>query len=99
MPGPVSKDIFHIVRQALLNSLKHANAYKVIISIIWNENRINFEIEYDGVGFEEDNISNVPQAGHFGLLNLKELDLKLLFTCCLQKFLNNVNVAKSTFRR
>lgn len=71
LPGPVSKDIFHIVRQALLNSLKHANAYKVIISIIWNENRINFEIVDDGMGFEEDNISNVPQAGHFGLLNLK----------------------------
>ena len=71
LPGPVSKDIFHIVRQALLNSLKHAKAEMVVISVIWNEKSIDFEIQDDGIGFEEDNISNVPQAGHFGLLNLK----------------------------
>ena len=38
---------------------------------MWDEKGIVFSIKDDGIGFSQSNISNVPEAGHFGLLNLK----------------------------
>jgi signal transduction histidine kinase len=71
LPVPLAQDLFHIIRQALLNSIKHSQSDVINIIIYWDSEGISFSVKDNGVGFEEKKISNVPQAGHFGLLNLK----------------------------
>ena len=71
LPGPVAMDLYQIIRQSVLNSVEHANANLISAEIIWVEEGISFSVEDNGIGFSRSNITNVPEAGHFGLLNLK----------------------------
>ncbi|HCE75634.1 MAG TPA: hypothetical protein DEP04_03320 [Dehalococcoidia bacterium] len=71
LPGPVAMDLYQIIRQSVLNSVEHANANLISAEIIWVEEGISFSVEDNGIGFSRSNIKNVPEAGHFGLLNLK----------------------------
>ena len=71
LPGPVAMDLYQIIRQSVLNSVEHANANLISAEIIWVEEGISFSVEDNGMGFSRSNITNVPEAGHFGLLNLK----------------------------
>ena len=64
-------DLYQIIRQSVLNSVEHANANLISAEIIWVEEGISFSVEDNGIGFSRSNITNVPEAGHFGLLNLK----------------------------
>ena len=71
LPGPVARDLYQIIRQSVLNAVDHAGADEIEVEIMWDEKGIVFSIKDDGIGFSQSNISNVPEAGHFGLLNLK----------------------------
>lgn len=71
LPGPVARDLYQIIRQSVLNSVEHANAEVIQVEILWNQEGISFSVKDDGVGFSQSKITNVPKAGHFGLLNLK----------------------------
>ena len=71
LPGPVTRDLYQIIRQSVLNSVDHSSANEIKIELIWEEEGIVFSVKDDGIGFSQSKISNVPEAGHFGLLNLK----------------------------
>ena len=71
LPGPVARDLYQIIRQSVLNAVDHASAKAIEVKIMWDKEGIVFSIKDDGIGFSQSNISNVPEAGHFGLLNLK----------------------------
>lgn len=71
LPGPVAMDLYQIIRQSVLNSVEHANANLINVEIIWVKEGISFSVADNGIGFSRSNITNVPEAGHFGLLNLK----------------------------
>lgn len=51
--------------------MEHANAEIIKVEILWNREGISFSVKDNGVGFSQSKITNVPEAGHFGLLNLK----------------------------
>jgi signal transduction histidine kinase len=71
IPGQISEDIFQIVRQSIINSVDHSKCSNIEISLSWKTEGIAFSVTDDGIGFLSDKISNVPETGHFGLLNLK----------------------------
>jgi len=71
LPGPVARDLYQIIRQSVLNAVDHASADAIEVEIMWDQEGIVFSVKDDGKGFNQSNISNVPEAGHFGLLNLK----------------------------
>ena len=71
IPGHISEDIFQIVRQSTINAVEHAECSNINICISWGTEGISFNVSDDGIGFSSDKISNVPETGHFGLLNLK----------------------------
>ena len=71
LPGPIARDLYQIIRQSVLNSVEHANAEMIQVKILWNQEGISFSVKDNGVGFSQSKITNVPEAGHFGLLNLK----------------------------
>ena len=71
LPGPIARDLYQIIRQSVLNSVEHSNAEIIQVEILWNQEGISFSVRDNGVGFSQSNITNVPETGHFGLLNLK----------------------------
>lgn len=71
LPAPIARDLYQIVRQSVLNSIEHSNCELIEVEVIWSEDQIAFYSRDNGVGFNQSNIENVPEAGHFGLLNLK----------------------------
>ena len=68
---PIEIDLYRIVNQALVNAIKHSQAKNILVELIWSDKEVNFLIEDDGVGFDQDKISNKLSAGHFGLSGLK----------------------------
>ena len=71
LPGPIARDLYQIIRQSVLNSVEHSNSEIIQVEILWNQEGISFSVKDNGVGFSQSNITNVPETGHFGLLNLK----------------------------
>lgn len=71
--GAASLDVhaalYGIAREALNNTLKHAQASSVQITLKQTEKRVRMGIEDDGVGFNADRIS---ESGGLGLEGMKE---------------------------
>jgi signal transduction histidine kinase len=69
LPAPIALLIFHIAREAVMNSLKHAQATDFWISVHEDEEWIVLELRDNGVGFD-------PEApgpeGHFGMAMMRE---------------------------
>lgn len=59
--------IYRIVQEALTNVVKHANAEKVSIDLLYREKLISLNVEDDGEGFEFDS-----QLKSFGLTGMEE---------------------------
>lgn len=55
---------YQIVREAIINALKHAQANEIRVTIKQGRGQVEMTIEDDGVGFEQD---SVDQDLHFGI--------------------------------
>lgn len=66
LPPTLMLNLFRILQEALQNASKHAQATKIIISII-SEEKLNFYIKDNGVGFIEQKLKD-----HYGLDNMKQ---------------------------
>jgi len=55
--------IYRIIQELVNNSLKHANAKKLAISLNQLENRLLLLVKDDGCGLDTDSIENLKQAG------------------------------------
>ncbi|MNE91366.1 Sensor histidine kinase LiaS [compost metagenome] len=60
----------HIIKECLTNIARHAKADKVYLSVSSQDNNLIVEIIDNGIGFRTDDIGK--DAGHYGLLGLKE---------------------------
>lgn len=74
---PLDDDIrivlFRIVRELLINIVKHASAKNVIVSIGRKKNQLIIHIIDDGIGFDLSNIDNVKEMkGGFGFFSIRE---------------------------
>jgi signal transduction histidine kinase len=69
LPAPIALLIFHIAREAVMNSLKHAKATDFWISVHEDADSIVLELRDNGVGFD----TSVPgPEGHFGMAMMRE---------------------------
>lgn len=67
--------LFQIVRELLINSVKHAKARKVKVHIQEVNDSVKITIEDDGIGFKTEDIIETPAfspMGGFGLFNVRE---------------------------
>ena len=73
----IEKDIsivlFHAVRELLINALKHARATRISVSLNRTDNRLQVNVEDNGIGLK----TGVTEAGSdgnngFGLFNIQE---------------------------
>jgi len=76
-PKPLDDDIrvllFQMVRELLVNVIKHAQARKVRVGINKHDNDIRITVEDDGIGFDSRGItSDRKRAKGFGLFSIRE---------------------------
>jgi signal transduction histidine kinase len=69
LPAPIALLIFHISREAVMNSLKHAQATDFWISVHEDADWIVLELSDNGVGFDTE--APGPE-GHFGMAMMRE---------------------------
>jgi NarL family two-component system sensor histidine kinase YdfH len=70
IPVKVSKHILYIVREALNNIARHAEAKNAFVEIIGIDNQISIDIKDDGVGFSVKLLDQL--FGHYGILGMTE---------------------------
>ena len=63
--------LLRIIRELVINAVRHGKARTVRIAGSIEENRLLFSVRDDGTGFDPDNHPGVLQ-GHFGLQGIKE---------------------------
>ncbi len=74
LPALVEESLFHMTHEALNNSLKHAAASKVNVSLKSVDGRVELEIQDNGKGFD---VATAQDNGGMGLVNLRERAEKL----------------------
>ncbi|MDB6037915.1 MAG: degS [Verrucomicrobiales bacterium] len=58
--------LLHVAREAMTNSLRHADAGLVVLSLLRHGSHIRFEVRDNGKGFN----ANLPASGGLGLRNM-----------------------------
>jgi signal transduction histidine kinase len=69
VPQSVERDLYHIVQEALNNSLKYAGATSVTVSLQVEGNRLSTQVSDDGVGFD---VAEARRRGGMGLTSMQE---------------------------
>ena len=69
LPAPIALLVYHIAREAVMNSLKHAQATDMWIAVRETGDNIELKLRDNGVGFD----TNAPgPEGHFGMAMMRE---------------------------
>jgi len=76
-PGDLSDELrfllFSSVRELLLNTVKHAQANRVSVTLAWTESTVLCQVQDDGHGFEASEVGSLQEAHRsFGLFNIQE---------------------------
>ncbi|MFQ5614075.1 MAG: GAF domain-containing protein [Anaerolineae bacterium] len=74
LPGPVETALFRVVQEAISNIAEHAGAGKVDISLDFRKRFVIVIVEDNGVGFDLDEVTRLPdgQRRGLGLLGMQE---------------------------
>ncbi len=69
LPAPIALLVYHIAREGVMNSLKHARATDMWIAVREEDESIVLELRDNGVGFDP---SAPGPEGHFGMAMMSE---------------------------
>ena len=64
----IEVDLYRIVQEAITNTLRHAEATKLTIRLVYRTNLVELQIKDNGIGFELNRKTN----DHFGLIGMQE---------------------------
>jgi signal transduction histidine kinase len=64
--------LYRVVQEALTNVAKHAKARNVSVSLGADDDRVDMQVQDDGVGFDAEEASGMVGNGHFGLAGMRE---------------------------
>ncbi len=68
LPAEVEYNLLRIAQEAVTNSVKHAGARMIEVSLYSTAAQVNLAVKDDGSGFGQP----VPNSGHYGLIGMKE---------------------------
>ncbi len=75
-PKPLSEDLrvvlYQIVRELLVNIVKHAQATEVHLSVVRQHEMISITVQDNGIGFEEIPEPDIVRNSGFGLFGIRE---------------------------
>jgi signal transduction histidine kinase len=69
VPGPIALLLYHDARESVMNSLKHANASHIWVSVEQQGDEVEMVVRDDGVGFD---VEAPGPEGHYGMTMLRE---------------------------
>jgi signal transduction histidine kinase len=64
--------LYRVVQEALNNVAKHAHASHVRVYLRVDEDRVDLQVNDDGVGFDATAVNGLVGRGHFGLAGMRE---------------------------
>jgi signal transduction histidine kinase len=76
LPAAVAYHLLRMSQEALTNSLKHAHAEHIRITLEYTPNQIRLGISDDGRGFSHGTLGHTENS-HFGLLGMRERAAKI----------------------
>jgi signal transduction histidine kinase len=68
---PENFKIYRIVQEALNNTIQHAKASSVKITVVFRQNELGVTIEDDGIGFDQESACRAVYS-HMGLIGINE---------------------------
>jgi ligand-binding sensor domain-containing protein/signal transduction histidine kinase len=71
LPRLVEDNLLRIGQEAVNNAVKHAQAQRIFVNLVFDARRVQLSVRDDGRGFDNQAASN-GQAGHFGLIGMRE---------------------------
>ncbi len=63
---------FRIVQEAVTNAIRHAQASRVDVRVALSEGQLQIVIEDDGRGLSSEEVARKANAGHLGLVGMRE---------------------------
>jgi signal transduction histidine kinase len=69
LPGPVEMNLLRIGQEAVANAVKHGQAQRISIELLYGPTLVRLTVSDDGHGFPANQAS---PTGHFGLLDMRE---------------------------
>ena len=72
LPEDVEIAVYRVVQQGLANAIRHANAKRLHVELVWAGSELTVSIADDGRGFDVTKLERTPTSGHFGLVTLKD---------------------------
>ncbi len=73
LPAPLARCLFRVAQEGLRNTLRHASARSVTITLRVFAERVSLTVQDDGVGFTvPTRLGALTSTGHFGLVGLAE---------------------------
>jgi signal transduction histidine kinase len=70
--APVADEIGWIVREALSNSLRHAQAMNIIVRLSHEAENLSLSIKDDGIGLPSTVLETGMRKGHYGMVGMRE---------------------------
>ncbi len=71
LPGRIEITLYRIAQEAVTNIIRHAQAHRASVILLWHHHEVTLLVEDDGVGFDSASV----QKGHntcLGLIGMKE---------------------------
>ena len=77
LQSTASSELYSLVREALYNAFRHANAMLIEIEVHYTADSLNIRVRDNGRGMDEDVLRDGRRAGHWGLPGMYERAAKL----------------------
>jgi signal transduction histidine kinase len=71
LPRLIEDNLLRIGQEAMNNAVKHAQAERIVVNLIFDAQRVQLSVRDDGHGFNNQAAGNV-RTGHFGLIGMRE---------------------------
>jgi len=71
LPSRIEGHLLRIGQEATTNAVKHAQGKIIRLELRYEPQSVQLSIQDDGVGFDAENATS-SEAGHFGLLGMRE---------------------------
>ena len=69
----IAGSLYYIVREALLNAIKHAEARRIQVRVTFDQQQVMVAVEDDGIGFEvEPTLAKAEVEKKFGMVGMHE---------------------------
>jgi signal transduction histidine kinase len=72
LAGPAGYEFVYVLRESLTNAFAHAQASRIELQVTYGRSHLFASICDDGIGIDDEVLSNGHREGHWGLLGMRE---------------------------